>query len=226
MAKNYTDYLRLALDNKRNLDQALADKNGKDVLYYRGKMLFNLKQAHKLNPTCIVPASITGSTPVNIESYINTQLANHRATIDRAIAANKKKTSIKKHCLSKEIALKIRRLSTRADQLNFATSAASKKAIKKEIVKDSLSLAGTTLIKAPVMTTAKVLSKVGPLAITIAALPITVLSSLLSATIDVYNGQVSEPETYNKTCIHQMSNTLKDAVKTLSTRTYESVGRF
>lgn len=226
MARNYVDYLRLALDNKIKLDQALADKNGKDVLYYRGKMLFNLKQAHKLNPTCVVPASITGSTPVSIEAYINTELANHRNVIDKAIAANKKNSSIKKHCLSKEIALKIRRLSTKANQLNFATSAATRNAIKKEIVKDSLSLAGTTLIKAPVMTTAKVLSKFGPLAITIVALPVTVLSGLLSATIDVYNGKVSEPQSYNNTAVHQLSNSLKNAVKTLSTKTYESVGRF
>lgn len=226
MARTYNDYLRLALDNKRKLNQALSDKDQKNVIYYRGKLIFNLKQAHKLNPTCVVPASITGSLPVNVDAYINQQLANHKNVIDKAIENNKKKTSIKKNSLAKEISLKLRRLSTKANQFKFATDPVRKSALKKDIAKDSLSLAGTALIKAPIMTTAKVISNVGPLAITIMALPITVFSSLLSATIDISNGKVKEPSDYNNTGIHQLSNCLKDAVKKLSKQTYETVGRF
>ena len=226
MARNYNDWLNVAMNHKSRLDQAIADKNSKDILYFRGKYLYDLKQAHKLNPRGLVPPALTGSTSARIETVIGMELANHQAHIEKSIRENKQNTSIKSNSMSKELGLKIRRLSTRADQINFATNTAVRKNAQKELAKDSARLAGTTLLKAPVMATAKVGSKVGPLAITIFFLPAKVVNTLLAVTIDVYNGKVkSDMSEYNNTIVDQISNTLKDAIKTVSKHTYETVGR-
>ncbi len=226
MARNYNDWLNVAMNHKSRLDQAIADRNSKDILYFRGKYLYDLKQAYKLKPRGIVPASITGSTSSRIETVISMELANHQAHIDKSIRENKQNTSIKSHSMSKELGLKIRRLSTRADQVSFATNTAVKKNAQKELAKDSARLAGTTLLKAPVMATAKVGSKVGPLAVTIFFLPAKVVNTLLAVTIDVYRGKVKDDMSeYNNTIVDQISGTLKDAIKTVSKHTYETVGR-
>ena len=51
MNRSYADWLNIAAGHKDNLDQAIADRNSKDVIYYRGKYLFALKQAYKLDNT-------------------------------------------------------------------------------------------------------------------------------------------------------------------------------
>jgi hypothetical protein len=75
------------------------------------------------------------------------------------------------------------------------------------------------------MATAKVASKVGPLAITIFMLPATIFASLLRITYDAYNGKASDPDTYNNTIVNQFSKALKDGVKAISTATYDNIGR-
>ena len=226
MARNYNDWLNVAMKHKSRLDQAIADKNSKDIIYFRGKYLYDLKQAHKLNPRGIVPPALTGSTAARIETVIGTELSNHQVHIDKALRENKRTASIKSHSMSKELGLKIRRLSTRADQVNFATNTAVRNGARKELAKDSASLAASTVLKAPVMVAAKVGSKVGPLAITIFFLPAKVVNTLLSVTIDVYNGKVKKDMSeYNNTVVDQLSNTLKDAVRQVSKHTYETVGR-
>ena len=225
MAKGYNDYLSLALDNQTKLQNAIASRNEQKQIYYRGRLLLNLRQAHKLNPRGSVPPSLTGGAPLNLESLINAHLVTHQNFINSAIQNNKNNVSIKKPSLTKEIALKIRRLSTKVSRVNFVNNTAQKKAMKKDIAKDSLSLAGSTLIKGPVMATAKVASAVGPLVITVAALPVTVLAALLRMTIDISNGKESKPESYNNTCVHQMTKTLRSAIKDVSKTAYESMGR-
>lgn len=225
MSRTYRDWLNSAFRNRTNLDQAIADKNLKNIIYFRGKYLYDLKQAYKLNPTLVVPATISGlGENKNIVDLINIELANHQIQIDKAIHENKRSASIKKNTFSKEVALKMRRLSSRADQINFATNTVVVNDLKKEQSRDGLSLAGTA-VKAPFMATAKVASKVGPLAITIAFLPAKVFASLLSITIDIFNGKTAEPSSYNNTIVDQFSDCLKQGIKQISKATYENVGR-
>ena len=225
MRRDYNEWLENAKEQKEQLDRATAEGNAKDVIYYRGKYLFALKQAYKLDPDGIVPSSVTKyDFDVDLDQEIKTQLSNHQNQIDASIRHNKNRSSIKRPTLTSEFGLKIRRLATRVSQANFATNASEKKEARKEIAKDAASLAGT-VAKAPVMVAAKVTSAVGPLAIMIAALPFTVLSSLLSATIDVFNGKTPEPSDYMNTPVTKLSVALQDGVKKLSTTAYETVGR-
>ena len=225
MRRNYDEWLENAKEQKEQLDIATAAGNAKDVIYYRGKYLFALKQAYKLDPDGIVPASVTKyGHDVDLDQEIKVQLENHQNQINVSIRHNKNKSSIKRNTLSSEFGLKIRRLATRVSQANFATNAVEKKEAQKGIAKDAASLAGT-VVKAPVMVAAKVTSAVGPLAIMIAALPFTVLASLLSVTIDVFNGKTSEPSDYMNTPVTKLSVALQDGVKKLSTTAYETVGR-
>ena len=226
MARDYNYWMTSAASHKSRLDQAIADGNGKDILYYRGKYLYDLKQAHKLNPSGYVPASFYGlsSGVYDIADIINHELTNHRKHIDSSIQTNKRGASIKKMTIGRELGLKIRRLATRFSQISFASSPTAKKALKKEAAKDGASLAGS-VIKAPFMAAAKVTSALGPLAITICFLPAKVFASLLTITIDAYNGRTSEPSDYNNTAVDQISGALKDGVRKLSKVTYETIGR-
>ena len=220
MAKTYNEWLSIADDHKARLDYALSHNNAKDILYYRGKYIYDLKQAYKLNNRGTIPAGICGKrTTTNLLSEIQYELRQHQVHIDNRLQENKQNSNINNHTLSSELGLKIRRLATRASQVDFATGSAT----KSDIAKDALSLAGTT-IKAPVMVSAKVVSKIGPLAITICALPVTLLASLLSFVVDVGRDK-PHYEGYNNTVVHQFSDTLKDAVRSLSTSMYNGLGR-
>lgn len=225
MRRDYDEWLDQAREQKAHLDNAIVERNAKDVIYYRGKYLFALKQAYKLDPDGVVPSAVTGyGYDVDLDQEIKVQLENHQNQINASIRNNKNHSSIQRHTLSSEFGLKIRRLATRVSQANFATNAAEKKEAQKGIAKDAASLAGT-VVKAPVMVAAKVTSAVGPLAVMIAALPFTVLASLLSVTIDVFNGKTSEPSDYMNTPVTKLSVALQDGVKKLSTTAYETVGR-
>lgn len=225
MNRTYGDWLDLAANHKQNLDSAVANKNPKEVLYYRGKYLFALRQAHKLNPAGILPGAVTGyNYAVNLTDEIKVQLDNHRRQIERSLSDNKKNSNIKSTTLLQELGLKINRLSTRFSQVNFATNANEKKTASLNALNDSLGLLGT-IAKSPVMAAAKVTSAVGPLAITICALPIKAFASLMAVTIDLYNGKVSTESSYNNTVVDQLTKTLKDGIKQLSKTTYESIGR-
>lgn len=225
MRRDYDEWLDQARLQKKHLDNAIGERNAKDVIYYRGKYLFALKQAYKLDPDGVVPSAVTGyDYDVDLDQEIKVQLENHQNQINASIRNNKNHSSIQRHTLSSEFGLKIRRLATRVSQANFATNATEKKEAQKGIAKDAASLAGT-VVKAPVMVAAKVTSAVGPLAVMIAALPFTVLASLLSVTIDVFNGKTSEPSDYMNTPVTKLSVALQDGVKKLSTTAYETVGR-
>lgn len=219
MKKNYSDWVNLATQYKSNLDQAYADSNSRDVIYYRGKYLHALKQAYKLNNSGIVPFTRDGTT-VNrpISDVIKVELKNHQDQIDASLSDNRVNSDVKNNTFSTELALKIRRLATRASQVDFSTGSAD----KKQVTKDALGIAGTAL-KAPFMITSKVLSKIGPLAITIVGLPFTVLASALAATVDISNGKSSGD--YSNTVVHQLSDALKDGVKSISDNIYKSVGK-
>lgn len=220
MNRSYTDWLTVAANYKVNLDTALADKNEKDVIYYRGKYLFALKQAFKLNKSGQVPSSITGAgSDISIETVINAELQNHQRQIDTSLKNNKTNSDIKKNTFSTELGLKIRRLATRVSQINFATGAAT----KKDVAKDVLGVAGSTL-KAPFMVTSKVLSEVGPLAVTIISLPFTLFASFFSLSFDLFDGKIKE-ESYNNTVVHKMSKSLKEGIKNLSDITYKAIGK-
>ena len=163
------------------MEQAIASNDQKNIVYHSGKYLYALKQAYKLNDTGNVPMAVTGlTTDVAIDAAIRTQLCNHQTNIETAIRANKRSSNIANHTFSTELALKIRRLATRVTEANFATGTAT----KKDIFKDSMGLVGTG-IKGAFMIPAKIASKVGPLAITVLTLPLTVVASGLDFVIDI-----------------------------------------
>ena len=220
MARSFTEWLDAADEHKQRLDYAIAEDNQKDILYYRGKYLFDLKQAYKLNNTGVIPAGICGkASPTNLANEIRAELQRHQAHIDNALQTNKRESNITKHTLSSELGLKIRRLATRVSQVNFASGTAT----KANIARDSAGLAKTA-IKAPIMIAAKVASAFGPLAITIIGLPITLLASGIAFVADAGKEKPTGGP-YNDTVVHQLSDALKDAVKSLSKTTYKSVGK-
>ena len=101
MAKGYTDYLDIARNHRMELDNAIANRNSKDILYHRGKYLIALRQAHKMNPTAVIPSSVTGlSSRASISDVIETELENHQDQIDRCIKDNKRNSSIKNNTIS------------------------------------------------------------------------------------------------------------------------------
>jgi len=155
-----------------------------------------------------------------LTAEINQVVRNHQAYINTQLQANKNRSGGKKPSITKELGLKIRRLSTRASEVNMATGTAT----KKDIVKDAASLTGSVL-KVPVLATTKVLSAVGPLAITLLSLPVVMLASVAHIGIDVYNGKTIDGPTYDKTIVYKMSNGLKKAVKSASNSLHNKVSR-
>ena len=225
MHRNYNDWLKKAQKSKYYLNDAISNKDEKKILYYRGKYLSYLKHAHKENPNGTISPFISGlSNALPIEDVINEELKNHQKQIEVSLINNKKNSSIKNKTLSKEIGLKIRRLSTRYNQINFATGAFERKNIKKEMLKDSAGLAGTA-IKAPFMATAKVASVAGPLLIGLTFLPLRLVAAGLSVTMDISNGKVVKENPYNSTCIAKLTDDLKNGLKEISKQTYEHVGK-
>jgi len=220
MSRSYRDWLDIASNHKIRLQFAIEEDNNKDIIYFRGKYIYDLKQAYKIDPNGIIPSSVNmRDSDCSIAEEISAELHNHQRLIETSISANKDKADVKNKTLSKEFGLKIRRLSTRASQVNFATGHAT----KKDVANDSLGLA-KTVVKAPGMIAAKVISKIGPLAITILGLPITLLASGISFVVGVSNGSVSN-DTYNNTVVHQMSNSLKDGVRKISNSLYKGLGK-
>jgi len=212
MAKNFNAWILEARSHKSDLDTAMTDKNNQAILVSRGRYIRALRNAQKLNPGAVIPPAISGlASPVDINTLIKYQLNLHRNHINKYSAENKKS---KTHSLSKEIGLKFKRIAATKAQLRHATSNAEKSKLNRQLVKDSASLAGSALLKAPIVTTAKVASKIGPLAITIGLLPFKVFTSLLSVTIDVFNGDVkNDVSSYNNTFIDDLSKPLKDFVR-------------
>lgn len=222
MAATYNQLLRDAAGYKAQLDAATTDK---DRIYYRGKYLATLKKAEKLNPSGIVPRSVNRrSTSTRIADEIAVELQNHRNQINTSIRNNKTTADKKNNTLAKEIGLKIRRIATSISSLKHARNDTERKNAKKNIAKDALGIGGT-LLKSPVMIASRVLSTLGPLAIIITTLPITLLAAGLSLVIDIGEGQVKETNEYNNTGIHQMSKCLQDAVRSISNKIYQTTGR-
>ena len=221
MNKTYDDWLDMAERYGNRLDQAITNNDSKNILYCRGKYLYALKQAHKLNPSGILPPMVTGrSSNIALTAEINQVARNHQAYINSQLQANKRRSDGKNPSITKELGLKIRRLSTRVKEVNMSTGTAK----KSDIVKDAASLTGSVL-KVPVLATTKVVSTVGPLAVTLLSLPVVMLASAAHISIDVYNGKTIDGPTYDKTVVYKMSNGLKKVVKGMSDSLHNTVAR-
>ena len=221
MAKLYIDYMNNAFHFKKNLDLSIANNDTTNIVYYRGKYINALKQAYKLNPNGVLPASISN---LSIEEEIKIQLDQHQQSINVAIKENKVTANVKKRTLGKEVGLKVRGLSTAISKLKVASTSQEKQQAKKEVRKSSLKLGGSAL-KAPVMIASKILTKLGPLAIIITALPLTILASGISFFWNLSNGDEPKFNEYTNTPIHQMSAGLQSAVKSVSAGIYNTIGR-
>lgn len=221
MTKDYDDLMEDAEDHKIRLEEAINDKNHKDIIYYRGKYLYDLKRAYKIDSNGMVPSSVTGeSTPIALSDVIKKELQLHQAQIDREIDRVKDNSSIKQTPIPKETALKFRKLSTRVSQVNFQTGRAQ----KRDVAADAVSILGTTLIKTPALVTSRVASKLGPLAVMILAFPLTAFASLMSFANDVTS---KEPKGtgYTDTPIHEMSKTLQKTVKDIGANIYDTIAK-
>ncbi len=205
MARSYNDWLLEAKAYKNSLD---ASSTGQDAIYYRGKYLRCLKKAYNLNPSGSLPSSITGyGFTVSLNNEINTQLTNHHNQINRSIRENKRQPN---HSISQEFALKIKRLATSLSQRNAKNS-----------IKASLGLAGT-IAKVPILAASKVLSAVGPLAVTIFALPFAALEGAFNA-VNVYDGSVSSGK--ESQVVNKISDGLSNVIKSVSNSINRRVGR-
>ena len=219
--KTYNTWIKEAEIIKKILDDAIKINSVTDIIYYRGKYINALKQINKVNPTALIPSL----SQLSIQEEIKVQLNQHQITVDNAIKENKRETNVKKNTLSKEIGLRIRSLSTAIDKLKTASTEQEKKAARKEVTKSSLKLGGTTLVKAPVMAAAKVLTVAGPIAVLIATLPFTVFAGALSFFWSLSNDKEPKYSEYSNTTIHKMSSGLQSAVKSVSEGLYNTIGR-
>ena len=240
MARTYNDYLNLAATHKRELDnleqtrrdlqQRIANNQSvdpnqlesvnRDIILCRGRYISNLRRAYALNPTASIPPAVTGqATNVRLYLEIQNQLIEHQNQIDIRLRRNKAQSNINRPTLTKELNLKIERLKSRIHQRQQARNSVR----GSDIEKDSLGIVGTA-VKAPIMIATKIISKLGPLAITIVALPATLLASLLAVTFDISEKRPTNKD-YNNTVVHQMSNALKDGVVKISNSIYQATGR-
>lgn len=221
MAVDYNELMSIAEDHKIRLEEAIEAENHKDITYYRGKYIYDLKRAYKLNPEGIVPPSVTGeASALLISDVIRNELQLHQLQIDDQIERVKDQSSIKHSPIPQETALKFRRMSTRASQVNFQTG----RARKRDVAADATSILGTALVKTPFLITARVGSKLGPLAVTIAALPFTAFASMMKFAYDV-TSEKPKKSGYTDTPIHEMSGILKKAVKDIGENIYNTISK-
>lgn len=217
MAINFLDCQSNALFHRDQLNLALEEENEKNILYNRGKYIYFLKQLHKIDPYARI-ATGDGST-IPVEQEISAQLQTHQEFIKSAIRQNKNTDNVTISSISKEIGLKIRRLSTRASQVDFSSG----RARRVKVVTDALGLA-KSIAKLPIMISSKVLSKIGPLAVTVLSFPFALIASTVEFGLDVTD-EKKKLGTYDDTVVHQMSDALKVAVKTAFEATYKTIGR-
>ena len=221
MAVDYNELMEIAEDHKIRLEEAIRDENQRDIIYYRGKYLYDLKKAYKLDPNGLVPVSVTGEkVSTLISDVIKNELQLHQMQIDDEIDRVKDNSSIEKSPIPKETALKFRKISTRASQVNFQTGQAR----KRDIAGDAASIFGTTLVKTPCLITSRAISKLGPLAVMIAALPFTAFASMMAFAIDV-TSEKPKKSGYTNTPIHEMSKTLQKAVKEVGNNIYNTIAK-
>lgn len=183
MDRTYNDWMDIAREKRRYLDAAISINNSNKIIYYRGKYLYALRQAYKLNPTGIVPQNIsTSHAPTYLIDEIRNTLHNHSAFIDDELVKNKVNSSVENKTLSTELGLKLKRLSTRAFQVSFASNNTEKANAQKSLNLAALGLLGTTA-KAPLMVAANVGSKVGTLTVKIFFLPAKLLSTVFTTSL-------------------------------------------
>lgn len=223
MKKTYDDWMNIARIHREALDNALTTNRAQDILYYRGKYLYDLKQANNLNPSGIVKSEVSGtSVSVPVTTLIQSVYSEHSNFINKELATNKKNSSHEDATLSKEFGLKLRRLSNHVSQANFATGATQKRDNVKEIAKDSLGLAGTVL-KTPFMLSARVMSLVGPLTVNILFLPLKFVSSIVSITAaSVF--EMRQKDEYDHKILDSMSDGLGKAITYVSNKAYDKLG--
>ena len=225
MARTFNERLQAIAHLRTQLNDAMRRGDSKDIIYYRGKLLNQLKSAQKAYPTNIVPASMSGTgNDETVTNLVNIELNNHKNHINNAIRENKRSANTGNMSLPKEVGLKLRRLATDISKLKRAQGGREKSQAAWNITKSSLGLAGTA-IKAPIMIASKVVSKVGPLAIAITALPLKLAASFMSISFDVLTGQVNESKDYSGVAITKMSTALGNAVKSIGNAGYKLAGR-
>lgn len=223
MKKTYSDWMDAAKAYRESLDTALAENASKDILYYRGKYLFALRQAHKLNNAGLVPARISGRrTIAPISVLVNNVFQEHEAFINNELKENRESSTHERPTLSQEFGLKMRRLAAHASQANFVTGKAEKRQAAKNIGKDTLGLVGTAL-KTPFMLSARVMSAVGPLAVSILFAPLKLLSSFINVTAATVF-ETSYDSNFDHKVLNKMSDGLSKAVKYVSDKTYDKLG--
>ncbi len=219
MAKSMAEWMDYASTYKGYLDDAIADRDSKNVIYYRGKYLYALKQIHKLNPNELIPPYISGrSSPVGVGKEIEDQLKKHSQRIDNEIKNNKKDKN-RSPSISREFGLKIRRLATKFSQVSFSNGTVK----PRHVVGAGLSIVGTAA-KAPLMVTTKVASKVGPLAVSVFMLPFEVIASAVVA-VEPLEGQIYSKSEYDNTFVHKMSKSMSEGVGKICDKAYNKVSR-
>lgn len=225
MAKTYDNWMDVAREQRRNLDAAISINNSNKIIYYRGKYLYALKQAYKLNPTGIVPQNVSNShAPSHLVDEIRNTFSAHSAFIDSELVRNKANSDILNNTLYQELGLKLKRLSTRASEVSFASNDAEKRNANQNVGRSFLGLLGT-MVKAPFMITSKVASKVGPLAVKIVFLPAKLLSTLFTTSLHTVFEINDQKGPYDHKVIDTVSNGLGSAVKKVFEASYKGLGR-
>lgn len=228
MAMSYDDWMDNAKEQKRYLDAALSINNSQKIIYHRGKYLYALKRAYKLNNHGIVPAEVSfNNAATYLVDELKSTFAAHNSFIESEISKNKANSSIENRTLSQELGLKIKRLSTRASEVSFASTNGEKEKLVKSAGKSSLSLLGT-VAKAPLMVATNVASKVGPLAVTIVFLPFKLLSTLFRSSLNTVF-EIKEDKKNKGPYDHKVIDTISDglgkAVKKAFEASYKGLGK-
>lgn len=209
MKKSYSDYLNLAYVYKQNLDKCISNKDSTGIIYNRGNYINMLKYLYRLNPSKRLPPVLT---TLPIEEELKNQLSLHQDVIDKAIKNNKNKNSKK---VDTQLKLNKDNLKASIEALKLMRDDNEKKQGRKKVAKNSVKLGSASIIKT--------VSILGPLMIWVGALPLAIVASGISFFWSLSNGKTPQFNEYANTPVHQLSNTLQNAVRSLSQTAYDAV---
>lgn len=200
-----------AKEYRKHLDDAIKKNDAQNIIYYRGNYIEVLKRIHAINPSILLSSSIVGHDQSgSLSRELSLQMLEHKNFINNQRLHAKESN----HSLISNIKLKTKKTFTKLSKIKHAAPF--------RIIKDSIGVV-TKIVKVPVMISAKVLSFVGPLAIKVMAVPFMLIEGTIQSVLDVSDEKKEmNVNVYTDTVVWKMSDLLKDTVKTLCDKTYDT----
>lgn len=214
--KTYADCIAEASDHKTDLNKAIEnfDGNPADLIYYRGNYIAAIREAYALDSDAEIPDFF--SEP-SFEEEIKKELREHQSVIEAAIKMRKVDPGKAKKPLGSAWNLVSEHANTTKNLMNLAETEEAKLYEKKKLLKDN--------IKRAAMVPTKVISKVGPVIIWFAILPLSFVAAGVKIFSKLGDGKEIKSSDYNDTIIHQMSKELRTGFEKIFDALHNKIGR-